>query len=154
MPVSLDPILHGRVCVVGIGNRLKGDDGAGPALIDLLTDQPGLTAIDAGVAPENYAEKIARTNPDTVLLVDAMDFSAAPGEVRVFKPTDLAPGGLSSHAGSLQMVADYLTARTHATIHIIGIQPASLVLGDGLSAAALSAVQSLADTLSRITDNE
>jgi hydrogenase 3 maturation protease len=135
------------VCIVGIGNRLKADDGAGPALIDLLEERPGRLLVDAGVAPENYVEKIARMEPDTVLLVDAMDLGARPGHHAVFRPGDLAAGGISSHAGSLELVADYLRNRTNATIHVLGIQPGSLQPGAGLSPPVRAAVRDLADVL-------
>ena len=57
-----------KLCIVGIGNRMKGDDAAGPMLIDLLDGRTKATCIDAGVAPENYLEKIVAAKPDVVLL--------------------------------------------------------------------------------------
>ena len=57
-----------NICIVGVGNRTKGDDAAGPTLIDLLADSASRHCIDAGIAPENYLEKIAACAPDLSLI--------------------------------------------------------------------------------------
>ena len=136
--------LQGKVCVVGIGNRLKGDDAAGPELIDRLTGRSRFHCLDASVAPENYLEKIVRIKPDTILLVDAMDFGGEAGACRLFAADQITGGGLSSHALSLRMTCDYLQQRISAHIFILGIQPAQLNMHRPLSAAVRAGVEKLA----------
>ena len=139
--------LNGKVCVIGIGNRLKGDDAAGPELIDRITGRSRFHCLDTGVAPENYLEKIVRIKPDTILLVDAMDFGGESGACRLFSADQITGGGLSSHALSLRMTCDYLQQRISARVFVLGIQPARVNMNGPLSAAVGAAVEKLADEL-------
>jgi hydrogenase 3 maturation protease len=41
-----------KIVFVGVGNRFRGDDAAGPVIIDMLADRVP-HAIDAGPSPEN-----------------------------------------------------------------------------------------------------
>lgn len=138
---------NGKVCVVGIGNRLKGDDAAGPELIDRLAGHGRLHCLDAGVAPENYLEKIVQAAPNTIVLVDAMDFGGVAGDYRLFPADQITGGGLSSHALSLRMACDYLHQRIPASIFILGIQPAQVKMNQPLSAVVRAGIEKLAVTL-------
>ena len=133
VPKSLERVLTGSVCVLGIGNQHRRDDGIGSLIANRLAARLSGRAIDAGSVPENYLEKVARFHPDTVLLVDAVDFGGEPGEWRMLDPSAFSLGGLSSHALSLRMVADYLRARTQAHVALLGIQPANVGAGTELS---------------------
>ncbi len=140
----LGEIVFGRVCVVGIGNRLAGDDGAGSALAERLAGRVAGCVIDAGIAPENHLEPVVRDEPDSILLVDAVDFGGDPGSVRILDARALGAGGLSTHATSLGAICDYLGARSAARAVLIGIQPGRLRLGAGLSDEVSRAVEALA----------
>ena len=142
--------LKGKVCVVGIGNRLKGDDAAGPELIDRIAGRVHFHCLDAGVAPENYLEKIAGINPDTILLVDAMDFGGEAGACRLFATDQIMGGGLSSHALSLRMTCDYLQQRILAHVFILGIQPAQVKMNQPLSAVVSAGIEKLAAELTAL----
>jgi len=132
---------------------MKGDDAAGVRLIDLVTGQVQAECIDAGVAPENFLEKIVGLAPSTVLLVDATTFGGTPGEIRIFKPEEISSGGLSTHALSLQMVSDYLKARVEAQVLLIGIQPEATRTSDGnLSPSVAYAVKELAKVMVDVLD--
>ena len=148
---ELRKVLTGRVVVVGVGNTGKGDDGAGSYLARKLGAVPIFRVIDAGVAPENFLEKIVAERPDTVLIIDAADFSVIPGEVALFDAGDIAPGGLSTHALSLDMTREYLTARLPGVkVVLLAIQP-EVLKGSTLSPAVQQACdaieKALAETL-------
>jgi len=144
---NLKQHLKGKVCVIGIGNRMKGDDAAGPELIDRLAGRSRFHCLDTGVAPENYLEKIVQIKPDTILLVDAMDFGGEAGSCKLFSADQITGGGLSSHALSLRMTCDYLQQRISAHIFILGIQPSQVNMNRPLSAAVSAAVEKLAAEL-------
>ncbi|UCH49232.1 MAG: hydrogenase 3 maturation endopeptidase HyCI [Betaproteobacteria bacterium] len=144
----LKGLLSGRVCVLGVGNRHRCDDGAGSLIAERLGGRTGALAIDAGAVPENYLEKVARSSPDTVLILETVDFGGAAGEIRILDPGSIALSGLSTHALSLQMTADYLTARTRARLAVLAIQPANVGYGRKLSAEVTSAVGLLHEILS------
>jgi len=121
---------------------LRGDDGAGPALIREVAGRVAAECVDAGEAPENHLEPIARRRPEIVLIVDAVNFGGAPGEFRLFDDFDTA-GGLSSHAPSLGLLAEYLRARTSARLVLLGIQPASVAFRRPLSDSLARSVSAL-----------
>ena len=110
----------------------------------LLAAQPGAAVFDGGMVPENFLEKVANTNPATVLLVDAADFGGEPGEVKSFHGGELARAGFSTHAGSPQMLAAYLEARCGADVVLLAIQPVDVRAGDVLSTQVGKAVDELA----------
>lgn len=142
--------LHGKAVIVGVGNRLLGDDGAGPFLVDLLGPSCTANCIDVATAPENHAEKIARMSPESVLIVDALDYDGAAGEWRLIEREEIGPGSLSTHALSLKMFAEYLHHRCGAQVRLLGIKPQSARLGDGLSGPVRAAVRQIAYDIATI----
>ena len=140
---ALRVLLVGRVSVLGIGNRDRGDDGAGSIAAERLASQTQATVLDTGVVPENFLEKAARSEPDTILLIDTVDFGGAKGELRLISPELIAPAGLSTHAVSLRMAARFLEARTGARIGLLAVQPAVVQAGIGLSVEVANALERL-----------
>ncbi len=142
-----------RPVFVGVGNPEKGDDGVGPAFIMRLQRRaPGRwRTVNAGVAPENCTGTIARLNPTSLILVDAADFGGRAGQVRVMPVSDtIGPGGLSSHALSISLLAQYLRWRCgEIPILLLGIQPATRWRGVGLSPLVSRTVDRLVDELER-----
>ncbi len=144
--------LKGKIVVVGIGNPLRGDDGAGPALICQLKSgtqktNPLIELIDAGEVPENYLSKIATLKPDTVVLVDAADFDAPPGTMKIISPQDIPERGFSTHTASLKLTIQYLKSETDADIFLLGIQPRSIQLGEGISAPVKKTIDKIVDMI-------
>jgi hydrogenase 3 maturation protease len=139
------PELKGKVLVLGIGNTLKQDDGAGPALVAKLKEQNSkVEALDGGSAPENYTGLIKRIKPDTLVIVDAVEFKAKPGCIKVVGEGDLIAQGLSTHNVSLKTFVDFLRADLpQLKVHIIGIQPKQAGFGEGLSPEVEKAVAKL-----------
>ncbi len=149
---TLGEILTPPILVVGVGNRLRGDDGAGPALVDELSRR-GIQALDCGVAPENYLEKIVLARPQTVLFVDAADVGGAAGDMRLADAKEISGHTLSTHAASLGLACEYLNARIAVRIFLLGIQPLRLELDTGLSPAVETAVKSLAEMIVEVLDD-
>ena len=139
--------LHGRVALMCVGNRVRGDDGAGPALADRLALDEPWKVFDCGVAPENWIGPVCRFGPDVVALVDAIDFAAAPGTIRCWDPEHLADVGLSTHHASLSLTLGVICQDTGAAALVVGIQPQSTGFGEGLSEAVEAAVGALAREL-------
>ncbi|MBT8069136.1 MAG: hydrogenase maturation protease [Gammaproteobacteria bacterium] len=142
--------MQGNVCLLGIGNRYWRDDGVGSHLAEALLSRPEFAVVDAGFIPENFLEKVAAEKPDAILLVDATDFGGAAGEVRLLYPDKVSFSGVSTHAGSLQMLAGYLQARTHARIALLAIQPGDTSAGEGLSVEVSSTFTALLEMLPAI----
>jgi hydrogenase 3 maturation protease len=150
---QLRDFIDGRVCLLGIGNRYWHDDGVGSYLAEALKPCQGMDVIDAGFIPENHLETVAGKNPKTILMVDATDFGGRPGQVRLLYPDKVAHSGLSTHAGSLRMLAEYLEARTQASIALLAIQPADTSAGEGLSEEVTRTFKSLLKILPAVCGN-
>lgn len=133
MEKSLLPIMRGKTVIVGIGNPLRGDDGFGPALIGRLQGKTPLVCIDAGNAPENYLGRIAREEPDTILLVDAAHLDLEPGQYRILKPEEILKCGLTTHDMSSRMLIEFLQNQTQADIFMLAVQPQNISLGEAMS---------------------
>jgi len=133
----------GRPVLVGVGNRLRGDDAIGCAVIDELGELEGVKVIDAGNTPENYLEPIARLEPERILIVDACDFGGRPGEFRLFGRDEierLSYGLLSTHTLPLSLTAEMLARETGADIRLLGVQPARVEFGQDLSVPVAKAL--------------
>ena len=144
---ALTSFLTGRVCILGFGNRLWRDDGVGSCIAEALQDCENLDAVDGGFVPENYLEIVAGKNPDAILMIDAADFDGAPGELRLLQPGDVVLAGVSTHAGSPQMLGKYLEARTGVPVALLAIQPKDTSEGDELSPEVATTMSDLVKTL-------
>lgn len=127
------PIMRGKTVIVGIGNPLRGDDGFGPALIGRLQGKTSLVCIDAGNAPENYLGRIAREEPDTILLVDIAHLDLKPGQYRILQPEEILKCGLTTHDMSSRMLIEFLQNQTQADIFMLAVQPQNISLGEPIS---------------------
>jgi hydrogenase 3 maturation protease len=137
-----------RFGVVGVGNTLKGDDGAGPALAALLAARgAGFPFVDASEVPENYGGWVEKQGLEAVVFVDAVDFGGAPGEWRVVPFEDLMHSASSTHRLSLHFLIRYLTERWKGEALLVGVQPKSLKLGEGLSPEVARGTEALATVL-------
>ncbi len=139
-----------RTVILGIGNTLKGDDGAGPELCSRLAGRTKAEVIDAGTVPENYLGPVVKKAPQSLLIVDAVDFGAAPGTIRLFTPEALSGLSSSTHSPSPRLFIDLIHKDIPVDVHFIGIQPAQTELGRSLSPEVDRAVDLLAEILSDI----
>jgi hydrogenase 3 maturation protease len=137
----------GRLAIVGVGNPLRGDDGAGSLLARRLAGRGLSNVFDGGSAPENYAERIATSMPEVVIVVDAACFGGRPGDARLLSADEVAGGALSTHDSSLRIFAGYLEERCGCGFYVIGIEPASRGLGAGLSPEVVKTMDVLEEIL-------
>ncbi len=144
---QLGPLNPAETVIVAIGNVLKGDDGAGPKVCSILRDKVAAKIIDAGTTPENYIGKIVRMAPKKLLIIDAVDFSASPGTLKLFGEDDIQQFTLSTHCLSPHLFVGAVTSEIDTEVFFIGIQPANLQLGQDLSKQVADAVNALADML-------
>ena len=140
-----------KTIIVGIGNTLKGDDGAGPLICEQLR-KAGIAAdvIDAGTVPENYIQPIVKKAPQNLLVIDAIDFGAAPGAISVFEPQQLSSTVISTHILSPRHFVDMIRHDVDADVYFVGIQPAQTRIGESVSAEVADAIQWLVGTLAEI----
>ena len=150
--LEIKKYIQGKVVFLGVGNSMRGDDGLGDRFIEELrkskkSRSSQIYLFKGAQVPENYLEPIAKIKPDRIFIVDALDFGASPGKVRLFK--EVGPqSNFSTHALSLNFILDYLRKRTEAEVFILGIQPAQLQWGATLSPEVEATVKELVNQLS------
>ena len=140
----------GETVIVGIGNALKGDDGAGPKVCSILKGKIAAEVIDAGTTPENYIGRLVRMSPKKLLIIDAIDFGSPPGTLKIFSAQDLQQFTLSTHCLSPHLFVQAIISEIDTEVFFIGIQPAQLQFGQGLSKQVAGASAALADDIELI----
>jgi hydrogenase 3 maturation protease len=150
-PPAIEP--SERVAILGIGSDMRGDDAVGLELLARLESRPRpsdddrLLFVEGGVAPENHTGVVRRFDPDWIVLVDAVDFGAAPGSGKWVDPDDLGGESFSSHKSTPAMLRTFLARETGAEVALFGVQPAEIEQGEGLSPAVAERLEALADRL-------
>jgi hydrogenase 3 maturation protease len=132
-----------RVVIVGVGSSLRSDDIAGIRIAERLHELAlaGVHTVVGHTAPENVTGEIRRFAPSHVLFVDAADFGAAPGVVRVFESADIGGMTSSTHTLPLHVIADYLEKETGCRVIFLGVQPKSVAFGETVSAEVAAAIE-------------
>jgi len=117
--------------LLGIGNPLNGDDGAGTYVAGQFR-KDGWLSLSCGTAPENFSGIVRRAHPDCLVLVDAATMGLSPGEYRVIPRHRIADVGMGTHQLPLSMLIDFLSDSA-GQIVFIGIQPGQVVAGEEIS---------------------
>src|SRR5574343_1576641 len=139
-----------KFVVLGIGNILLTDEGVGVRTIERLERDyvfpPEVELIDGGTCGMEILEQLE--NLDGLIVVDCVRCNRPPAtpvllkgdDVPVFFKTKLSPHqvGLSDVLASLEF-----TDRAPKSIASVGMQPASMALGMGLSPAVAAKVPEL-----------
>lgn len=139
-----------KTVLVCVGNVLAGDDGLGPAVADALAGTVPWPIVDAENAPENFLMKIVALEPDTVLLVDALECGEPPGTIRLLEARDLTGSGPSTHGPTPMVFLEMLTRIHPCRPLLLGVQPACLDPDAALSAPVRAAVVRITCELRRL----
>ncbi len=140
-----------RVAIVGVGHELRGDDGAGPAVVRALARRLAcsewLSVVDGGPAPENQTGLLRRFGPDLVLFVDAALIGEAPGVARWVDLEEIDGLSASTHTLPLRVVGQYLSSELGCTVALLGIQPCTNAFDAPMSHEVTDAVRRIGDAL-------
>jgi hydrogenase 3 maturation protease len=143
-----------RITILGIGNELNGDDGAGVWVIQnlrqRLSDSPYLLLIEAGTAPENFTAPIRRFQPDLVILIDAAEMDSPAGSITWAEMEELEGFGASTHTMPPSTLASYLQKETGCQVALLGIQPQQLDFDQPISEVVLHSLKQIANALTDI----
>jgi hydrogenase maturation protease len=138
------------VLVIGVGNRHRGDDAAGPVTADCLRENPpeAVTIEDHSGEGASLIEAFERTA--AVIAIDAVCSDAAPGTIHRFDVTrEKLPTGFfrySTHAFSLAEAIETARAlgRLPSRIVVYGIEGQAFELGGRMTAAVAEAARTVA----------
>lgn len=141
--------------VLGMGNSLRRDDGAGVHAIRYLQTNypplPDVELMDGGTLGFTLAAPISDT--ERLIVIDATNLAAAPGTVRLFEGAAmdglLLNGKKRTTAHEAGLVEVMLMTQLMDTVPrqraLIGIQPETLELGEDTSAAVRRAIPAVCD---------
>jgi len=134
------------VLVLGVGNALLGDDGAGLLLLAELQRDAGewsgqVEFLDGGTQGLALLDRIA--SRPALLVLDAVALGAEPGTVHVLRGWKQAGQRASTaHESNVAelLQTSALLGECPAQVTVIGIEPAQLTTGIGVSAAVSKAI--------------
>ena len=132
-----------RILLLGVGNRLRGDDAVGSLLVEHLQGELEIPMIDAGDVPENYLGPIEDSGAEVVLVVDATDFGGNVGDVAVFDIEQVQGLSVSTHTANLGLMFMVIPPEKRPQVIVLGIQPGNMELGRGLSEPTQATLESL-----------
>ena len=131
----------GKILVVGVGNRLLGDEGIGPHIIDRLSRthmSPNVDMIDCGCDLLSLALYMGQ--PEKIIVIDVIRGEGRPGEIYRFdytRPTAANTKMRSAHqlgtADVLYLLKLAYPALANTNITVIGVEPKTMELNAGLS---------------------
>ena len=109
--------------VMCIGNRDGGDDAIGPYIADKLTQEKvDLVVLDCGIVPENFTSVVKRSNPNNLIIIDAVEMGLSSGEIRIVPKEKIGVMHISTHGIPISVLINYLEQYVE-NIFFIGIQP-------------------------------
>ncbi len=154
-PPGIPPIL-----VLGLGNLLLHDDGLGLTLLRLLEasagHRPGVEYVDGGTQGQALLAWLEGRR--ALLILDAVALGASPGTVHVLegdRVQEAMPAGqMTAHGGNAGdlLRAAALLGDTPARLAIVGIEPAVVKTGEGLSEAVTDALPEAVERAAEILD--
>ena len=135
-----------RTLVIGIGNRLRGDDGAGVAVTERLRERVprGVEVVACSDEPSRLMD--AWEGADSVVLVDTVASGAPPGTLHRFEAGEHAVPARtfrsSTHAIGIADTIELARAlgRLPQRVRIYGIEAGGFTTGADLTPAVESAV--------------
>ncbi len=131
--------------IIALGNRLRGDDGLGPFVLDRLKKLKSpvpLKLIEAGADAFTLLEHLTADEP--MIVIDCADMGLAPGSIRVINVDQnfvRADQLISLHGFSFAEILSMARSLGKvAPCKIIGVQPQSTTFGESLSQAVKEAL--------------
>lgn len=144
-PPSLLDRLDSGVLFVGMGNLLRSDDGVGVRIAQELppSDRYRVLVVETGL--ENYVGKIRSMRPSALVLIDCAHFGCAPGYCDWLEAGQTLDLSTTTHNLSLSRFPDFFDF----PVNVLGIQPATLKVGEHLSAEVARTARALVSMIAR-----
>jgi hydrogenase maturation protease len=151
----------GRTVVIGVGNRYRRDDGFGPAVVSLLSDQrlPGVTLAGCDGEPTRLIE--LWTGASLAIVVDAVRTRPArPGRVHrlsAYHPAVRHPGtAASSHGAGLGEAVELARVLDRLPVQLLlyAVETEQVGFGVGLSPKVADAAAQVAAEIAELVGPE
>ncbi len=144
-------ILGSCVCIVGVGNAIRKDDGVGVYLagsLQRLVREPHVRVINAEDILESYAFEIADGPCEAVLLIDAVHTNSDPGTVLFGQLDDFGAimEDFSTHKLSLRL-AGKIWKNAGKKTYLLGIEAGDIDFGSDMTPAVKKSADMLRDCI-------
>jgi len=140
------------VLIVGAGNVLRSDDAAGCIVAERLSERFPDNVIDGGLVPENFTGPIRRFEPGTVVVVDAADFGAEPGDLYIAHEHEVAGDMFGTHGAPLSLFMRALKELAGCEVILVAIQIGCMEMNAPMTQRVESAVETLVESLSHVLE--
>ena len=113
-----------KILLLGVGNRLRGDEGLGCFLVNRLKDKVHIPLIDGGNLPEKHLGLLEATRPDLVLVVVAADVpETAPGDITLIDLDQLQLMKVKTRSVDLTLLFQFIPQKSRPEVLLIAVQP-------------------------------
>lgn len=133
----LKPDPKGITLIITVGNTLRHDDGVAPLIAERISkskfQNPNIVILNVGEKPENAIDEAVKVKPTKTIIIDAADFGGEIGEARIIDIEHIPETTMSTHTFPLPIIAKMIEEDTGSKVCFLGIQPARMDLGEGLS---------------------
>jgi len=141
-----------RVALVGVGNPLRGDDGVGVKIIELLEGVAldNVMLLNTETVPEAFTGKVAEHKPTHVLLLDAANFRGELGDVKLIESSKIGGQAISTHSLPLTIFISYIEKMMGAKVLLLGVQPKNIEFFTAMSPEVEKTAEEIAALLRKI----
>lgn len=135
---------------------MRGDDGLGSLLSEQLYDKlvkitdkstDDVYLLNTESTPENHTIEIRNLKPSHIIIIDAVEFDAKPGEMLVIHKEQIDTFNVSTHSMPLSFIINYIEESIGSKIITIGIQPKQMELINTISDEIKASVEELTDMI-------
>jgi hydrogenase 3 maturation protease len=144
--------LHGRVCLVGLGNPELGDDGLGVHLATQLAAAGCPDVVSGGSFPERALASLDLGRYDHLVFLDAVELGAEPGSAVFLSRREVCATfpQVSTHKLSVGLLASVVEQRGRTKAWLLGVQPQSLSSSATLSPTVQVTLDALTTVLQEV----
>jgi len=135
-----------KVSILAVGNLLRGDDGVGIVVGNMIRNSAPVDVYICETTPENYLYRIVSGNYTHVIIIDSAMANASPGDVFFIDHNKLVETTISTHGIPLSLIVEFLEMN-NIRVLVIGIQPEDTSIREGLSEAVRRAAVNLSQVL-------
>lgn len=128
----------------------------GPLLSDMLYDKlvkistkntDNVFLLNTESTPENHTHEIRTLNPSHIIIVDAVEFDASPGEMLIIDKEQIDTFNVSTHSMPISFIINYIEETIGSKIITVGIQPKEMKMVNRVSDEVKRSVEELTDML-------
>lgn len=149
---TLPAFCQARVLILGVGNVLFGDDGFGPAVVEMLLKDYAIPNdiyvmdVGTGVRKLLFTLILGDVLPEEILILDAVDWGQQIGEVKIISADELPATKIDDFSlhqvptsNMLRELQDHCQVKVSVVVCDVGLLPQRIE--PGLSAKTEHAVQ-------------